>query len=191
VKSDVKVLGWQSEEVLQSVNVRCLIDEMNSPFYQNWQLLSMWYERGPGWLGRGWIYFARLKKPTAVGLEVWAGAISEPPPQPGEKFMIPITDVEKVNLHIGAVDAKGNPTAFPSGVVPTWIVDKPTVIALTPSADGTSCFAQAVGPEDTARVNAQADFGAGTVTSPGFDIQVTGSAPTGLGTITNDPPVPA
>ena len=56
-----------------------------------------------------------------------------------EQFMtVQLTDSQKVLLTItGGLDAKGAPVTITD--VPTWVSNAPTVVAVTPSADGLSC----------------------------------------------------
>lgn len=65
--------------------------------------------------------------------------------------MTTITDIQKVGYTVTAADAKGNPTALPG--VPTWNVSDPSILTITPSADGSSADVAAVGPEGSAQVN--------------------------------------
>lgn len=84
-----------------------------------------------------------------------------------------MTDVQHVSATLSGVDAKGNPASF-SGV-PTWQVSDPTILAVTPAADGLSADIAAVGALGTAQVSVTD----GTLTGVG-SIQVNGDAATSL-----------
>lgn len=81
-------------------------------------------------------------------------------------FQLTITQETKVATKI--VDARGNPAQVDG--IPTWQIDNPNVVALTPSSDGLSCLVAAVGPIGTAIVSmtADADLGSGTETLIGI-----------------------
>ncbi len=74
---------------------------------------------------------------------------------------------KKVTLSIAPKDSKGNPAKIDG--VPVWATDTPTVLALTPAADGLSCLVEPVGmltPGDGSKpaqvqVNVDADLGPG------------------------------
>ena len=75
-------------------------------------------------------------------------------------------------LTVAPKDRKGNPAPVQD---PVWQVDNPNLLALTPSADGLSCTAVAVGPigSGTVTFRCDADLGAGVVELVGtetFDI---------------------
>lgn len=62
-----------------------------------------------------------------------------------------LTDIQKDNLAIQAVDAAGNPVTLPAGAV-TWTSSNDTVVSVAPSADGMSADIAAVGPLGTAQI---------------------------------------
>jgi len=65
-----------------------------------------------------------------------------------------LTDNQSVVITLGFADKKGNPTGPPAGAqLPVWMVDVPTVMSLTPAADGMSCVVAAVGPLGDATVS--------------------------------------
>lgn len=70
---------------------------------------------------------------------------------------------QQVGMSVSFLDARGNPAQVDGA--PTWLVDAPAVLSLTPAPDGMSCLAAAVGPLGNARVSvrADADLGAGVV----------------------------
>lgn len=84
-----------------------------------------------------------------------------------------LTSSQQQNLSVVFTDRKGNPA--PVDGVPSWGVDNPNVLALTPSPDGLSCLVAAVGPLGNARVSIQADadLGAGVEAVAGvYDVEV-------------------
>ena len=98
-----------------------------------------------------------------------------------------MTDSQKCTLTITAVDKKGNPAALPAGAV-SWLVDNTAVVALTPSADGSTCDAAAVGPLGTATISVKVSDATGTTLAAGsIDCTITGGAAT---TITINPGAP-
>lgn len=95
--------------------------------------------------------------------------------------MLILTDIQKCSLLIQPVDAKGNPA--PVDGAPTWSVADPTILSVTPAADGLTAVIVAIGPLGTTQVNVQADadLGSGVTTITGLlDVQVTASIATGL-----------
>lgn len=62
------------------------------------------------------------------------------------RFLMQMSDVQSTIVTVSAVDARGNPVAATALGTPAWSVDNPNVLALTPSADGSSCSCAAVGP---------------------------------------------
>lgn len=100
-----------------------------------------------------------------------------------------LTDSQQTTCTISAVDKKNNPVTLPAGTV-AWAVDSPTVIALTPSADGLTCVVAAAGALGDAKVSVtvsdpatQATIAAGTL-----DVTVTAGNATSI-TITPASPV--
>lgn len=65
-------------------------------------------------------------------------------------FALPTGEQFPVTLQF--VDAKGNPAVAPLGVVPTWAVDHPELLTVTPAADGLTAVAVTVGPTGVAVV---------------------------------------
>lgn len=87
-----------------------------------------------------------------------------------------LTDVQKATLKIAPVGAKGNPA--PVDGVPAWSVADPTILTITPAADGLSADVASVGPLGASQVNvsADADLGAGVTTIAGtLDVTVAAS----------------
>jgi hypothetical protein len=85
-----------------------------------------------------------------------------------------ITDSQQVSLSIQPVDKKGNAAAVDGA--PQWASSNTEVVTVTPSADGLSAIAAAVGPLGTATVSvtADADLGAGVTSIAGtLDVTVT------------------
>ena len=73
-----------------------------------------------------------------------------------------ITATQQFTASIVITDRKGNPADVDG--IPTWAAENPTVISITPAADGMSALivAQGVGSSNY-NVNADADLGAGVV----------------------------
>jgi len=93
--------------------------------------------------------------------------------------MFQMTYSQQVTLSVAFTDKKGNPAAVDG--VPEWSTDNPTVLALTPAADGLSCLVKAAGPLGTAKVTlkADADLGAGVTDIVGtFDVEITAGVAT-------------
>jgi hypothetical protein len=100
-----------------------------------------------------------------------------------------LTDIQKVNLTIQPVDAKGNPATVP--VPPTWTSSDATILTVTPAADGLSAVALAVGPLGTAQVTVkvQPDIDPSVPALVGtLDVEVVGSDAVSL-SIKADAPV--
>jgi hypothetical protein len=62
----------------------------------------------------------------------------------GDIRMFTMTDSQKASLKIQPVDKRGNPTTE-TGTV-TWGSSDPTIVTVTPAADGLSCEIAAAGP---------------------------------------------
>lgn len=60
-----------------------------------------------------------------------------------------LTADQEVPVTLTFVDKYGNTVTAPTGV-PAWSVDQPTILAVTPAADGLSAVCAAVGPVGTA-----------------------------------------
>lgn len=73
-----------------------------------------------------------------------------------------LTATQQVSLSVAPQDRRGNPAPVQD---PVWQVDNPNLLALTPSADGLSCLAVAVGPigAGTVTFRCDADLGTGVV----------------------------
>lgn len=110
----------------------------------------------------------------AVRLLLWARSL------PGQSIkligenMTQITDIQSVSYTVTAVDAKGNPTALPGAV--TWSVSDPSILTVTPSADGSTAVVAAVGPEGQSQVNASTTDASGKQITGQDIVQVVGSA---------------
>ena len=94
-----------------------------------------------------------------------------------------LQDVQSVPLAISFVDADGNPTSAPAGVVPVWSSSDLTKIAVTPAADGLSTVAAGTGGLGDAQVNVTAGALAGQwpvtlVAGPPASIVITPGTPT-------------
>lgn len=86
-----------------------------------------------------------------------------------------LTDTQQVTLAIsGGADKKGNPATLPPGV-PAWTVSDPTILAVTPAADGLSAVVTAVGAIGTAQVQAVVGGLTGVL-----DVQVTAGSATSV-----------
>lgn len=100
-----------------------------------------------------------------------------------------LTDTQQVNCTIKVFDKKNNPARITD--TPTWLVDNPNVLVLSPSADGLSCLVKAVGPLGTGKVSVNVTIhSGGTDTSVAgvLDVEVVSSAPT---TVSIDPGTPS
>jgi hypothetical protein len=93
-----------------------------------------------------------------------------------------MTDTQEVDCSLTFVDKRGNPTNAPAGAgAPQWLVDNPAVLALTPSADGVTCTAAAVGPLGDATLSVKVTDSAGVALAAGsIDFTIVSSAPTGV-----------
>lgn len=81
--------------------------------------------------------------------------------------MFSLRDTQQVDASIGTVtDARGNPTTVAS---PVWSSTDPSILSVTPGADGTTAVFAAVGPLGTANIvlDADADLGDGVVAIQG------------------------
>ncbi len=99
---------------------------------------------------------------------------------------VQLTDVQQVTLTVAEQDSKGQPVSDAL----TWSVDNPAVIALTPSADSSSCLCVA-GTDGTATVTVTDDSVTPPLTASDV-ITVVSSAATSLviseGTAEAQPP---
>ena len=86
-----------------------------------------------------------------------------------------LTDVQHDALTLTAADAAGNPVALPAGSV-TWGASDPTILAVTPSADGMSADVAAQGPLGTAQVTVSVAIDATTTLTGSLDVVVVASA---------------
>lgn len=86
-----------------------------------------------------------------------------------------LTDLQHCPLTITANDAAGNPAVLPAGAV-TWTSATPTVVAVTPSADGMSADIAAVGPLGSSQIGVSVAVDANTTLTGTLDVTVTGSA---------------
>lgn len=75
-----------------------------------------------------------------------------------------LTATQNCTLSVAITDKKGNPA--PVEGTPTWGVDNPNLLAITPAADGLSAVVSAVGPLGTALVSLQADADLGEGVTP-------------------------
>ena len=84
-----------------------------------------------------------------------------------------MTDTQKFAASVSFVDAKGNPAQVEG--VPAWNASDPSILTVTPAADGLSAEVVAVGPLGTSQVSvtADADLGEGVTPIVGvLDVQV-------------------
>lgn len=100
-------------------------------------------------------------------------------------WRLQMLDSQQVTASLQAVDAKGQPVPNPTfDNPPAWTVDQPTVMAITPSADGLSCLCVA-GIPGTATLTVAASVGGAPFTGT-LPVQVTPGAAAaisiGLGT---------
>jgi hypothetical protein len=86
-----------------------------------------------------------------------------------------LTDVQHDALSLSATDAAGNPTTLPAGSV-TWGASDPTILAVTPAADGMSADVAAQGPLGTAQVTVAVALDANTTLTGTLDVTVVASA---------------
>lgn len=86
-------------------------------------------------------------------------AFSNPPN--GEPQMLRLPDDKQVQLSINPLSRRGNPARIDG--TPRWTSSDESVVTLTPSEDGKSATAKAVGPTGTAQISvvADADLGEG------------------------------
>src|SRR5437899_4801334 len=94
-----------------------------------------------------------------------------------------LQDVQSVPLSITFVDADGNPTPAPAGLVPVWASSDLSKIAVTPAADGLTAVARGTGGLGDAQVNVTAGALAGQwpvtlVAGPPASITITPGTPT-------------
>lgn len=88
-----------------------------------------------------------------------------------------IKDDEQVVYTLTGTDDRGNPVETPTfDATPTWTVADTSLITATPSSDGLTCTAAAVGPEGTTTLTLAATAGGKSVGSVDT-IAVTSSAP--------------
>lgn len=95
--------------------------------------------------------------------------------------MLTLTDVEKVQLSIQPVDAKGNPAKVDGP--PVWSTSDETIATVMAAEDGLSATVLANGPLGTVQVTvkADADLGAGVAELVGIlEIEVVASAAVAL-----------
>lgn len=89
--------------------------------------------------------------------------------------MYVLTDSQQTAMAITVVDKKGNPA--PIDGTPKWSSSDESLLAVTPSEDGLSAVAVAVGPLGQAQVNVtvDADLGDGVLPLAGvLDVQIVG-----------------
>ena len=86
-----------------------------------------------------------------------------------------LTDIQHDSLTLTAADAAGNPVALPTGSV-SWSVSDPAILAITPSADGSSADLAAQGPLGTAQVQVSVAIDPTTTLTGTLDVTVVASA---------------
>ncbi len=104
------------------------------------------------------------------------------PPFRKFKVILMATITDSQDLPLGPLqftDKKGNPVPNPTGITVAWSVDNPNLLALTPSADGLSCVASAVGPLGTAMVSVAVADSSGNPSAGGsVEVDIVSGAPT-------------
>jgi hypothetical protein len=98
-----------------------------------------------------------------------------------------LTDTQEVDLAIKPIDKKGQAAQVDG--VPVWVSSDPSVIEITPAADGLSCLAKAgnIGSAQVS-VSADADLGEGVVTITGvLDFNVVAGQAVSLSVIAGVP----
>jgi hypothetical protein len=90
-----------------------------------------------------------------------------------------MTDSQEATFGVSFVDKRGNPAPWPAGSQPpVWMVDTPTVLALSPAADGLSCLVSALGPLGDATVSVAVSDSAGNPLASGsIAVTIVGGAP--------------
>jgi hypothetical protein len=100
------------------------------------------------------------------------------------------TDQRFENVQLTITDSRGRPAAVDG--VPVWASSDPTVLAVTPAADGMSAAVDTVAP-GTARVTvtADADLGSGvqTITGVSEDVNVANGSVASVMTLSLGSPV--
>jgi len=86
-----------------------------------------------------------------------------------------LTDIQHDSLALSAADAAGNPAPLPAGSV-TWGISDPTILAITPAADGMSADVAAQGPLGTAQVLVSVALDPTTTLTGTLDVTVVASA---------------
>ena len=86
-----------------------------------------------------------------------------------------LTDAQHCPLAFQAVDAAGNPVTIPPSSI-TWASSNPSIVAATPSADGTSCDVAAVGPLGTSQVGVSVVVNATLTLTGTLDVSVVAGA---------------
>jgi hypothetical protein len=86
-----------------------------------------------------------------------------------------LTDIQDDQLTLSAADAAGNPVPLPTGSV-AWATSDPTILTVTPSADGMSAELGAVGPLGTAQVTVAVAVDPSTTLTGSLDVTVVASA---------------
>jgi hypothetical protein len=91
-----------------------------------------------------------------------------------------MTDSQQATFGFSFEDRRGNPAPTPAGIqTPTWLTDSPALLALAPSADGTSCVVSALGPLGDGTVSvALVDANGDPLASGQIDVTIVGGAPT-------------
>ncbi len=98
-----------------------------------------------------------------------------------------MSDIQSSALTIEVVDARGNPTTLPDGVVPAWTVSDPNIGALTVDATGLTATVSAVGPLGNFTVNVVAQLDAATQAAGALDVTVISSAASAINVVAATP----
>lgn len=93
-----------------------------------------------------------------------------------------LLDTQGVNATIQAEDAEGNPVTATGSDVPSWSSSAPSIVSVTPAADGMSAAIKAVGPLGSAQISVSA-FGL----SGSINVQVNASAATQIAIVLGTP----
>lgn len=98
-----------------------------------------------------------------------------------------ITDIQKVPYTLQEKDAAGNPVPTSFATPPTWTTSDPTILTVTPSADGTSAVVESTGKLGTAQVRADMTNDAGEPIIGLADLEIVVSAGTTVELVAGTP----
>lgn len=134
------------------------------------------------------------KKGKPVRFKLFFGA-PFPLTSRGVSMSATITVVQQVPVTAQPVDAKGNPTQTTFPTPPAWSVSDPTILSVSPAADGLSAVVTAVGKIGTATVTVSGTpTGATAPITGSATVDVTAAAPVAFtltfGTAVDQTPAP-